>query len=177
MSSGAPPSSFTRTASSTSTSSSLKRHSLPPSPSPGPRPLHLVDLGATSSVLSPSRHSLTASPLHSPSVSVGPISRSATPLSAKRQSSLSYFAPNHESTRELKRSSSPLHLPSTPGSAGGLKPNDGRIRASIDSVVPISRSVSASKVVDVSVVDEPKERPPMTAAEKYVECIVHLNDN
>ncbi|TFK21747.1 hypothetical protein FA15DRAFT_758526 [Coprinopsis marcescibilis] len=120
----APPSSFNYA----SAAPSLKRTNS----SSGPRPLHLLDLaslngtsGTSSSGSSPAtstKHStLFASPIKSPTPLSAPVdhsfgvpsqSRSATPggTTSKRQSTISYFSPEHDSKeRDYKRLSASSH--------------------------------------------------------------------
>ena len=181
-SSGPPPSSFNYASASSSSSTTMsrpassKRHSMPLSPSAsGPRPLHLLDLAgsitasSTTSVLSPTRPSTSSSPLHAPSpllppsISSEPQSRVSTPRSAKRQSAISYFSPDHVSAREkealVKRSSTPL----TSTFGGSISAGEGTEA----SASPTTRANGVGSKPTQGAAEDQKERP-LTTAEKYV---------
>ncbi|KAF6753696.1 hypothetical protein DFP72DRAFT_401837 [Ephemerocybe angulata] len=148
-----------------------KRHSMPLSPlSPtGPRPLHLLDLAGSLAQGSSSPTSLLLSPTR-PSSSRAPSpmepSRSSTPKSAKRQSTISYFSPDHVSVREqdvvMKRASAPLQTTSLAAATGAG--SGAGTRASVEVLVP----PNSAKVVQV---EEEKKDRPLTSAEKHAELL------
>ncbi|KAF5334767.1 hypothetical protein D9611_012957 [Ephemerocybe angulata] len=149
-----------------------KRHSMPLSPlSPtGPRPLHLLDLAGSLAQGSSSPTSLLLSPTRPSSSSRAPSpmepSRSSTPKSAKRQSTISYFSPDHVSMREqdvlVKRTSAPLQTTSLAAATGAG--SGAGTRASVEVLVP----PNSAKVVQV---EEEKKDRPLTSAEKHAELL------
>ncbi|KAJ2936819.1 hypothetical protein H1R20_g276, partial [Candolleomyces eurysporus] len=92
---------------------------------------------------------------------------SGTPKNLKRQSAISYFAPDHDGLREkellLKRTSSPLHATSGTSLASLSSPRN----ASGNTGVEGTSSRPASIIISV---DE-KDRPPITLAEKHAELL------
>ncbi|KAJ2917934.1 hypothetical protein MD484_g2515, partial [Candolleomyces efflorescens] len=137
-------------------------------------------LSATSSpVVPPSplgKELITATPPPASATSVsgtgtgGAPAQSRTPRNLKRQSAISYFAPDHDSLREkellLKRTSSPLHAT---GGSGGVASLSSPSRASGNVGVELGAS---SRSVVINVDEKEKDaRPPVTLAEKHAELL------
>ncbi|RXW21987.1 hypothetical protein EST38_g3875 [Candolleomyces aberdarensis] len=137
-------------------------------------PTRLSVSGTNSPVLSPSPlgKELIAASASSGAGSSAPQSQpqsrsSGTPKNLKRQSAISYFAPDHDGLREkellLKRTSSPLHATSGTSVASLSSPRN----ASGNTGVEGASSRPASIIISV---DE-KDRPPITLAEKHAELL------